>query len=204
MKYLLVLAGIFGLVFLLVIPRYLGPDDLVSCSTPQPLGACRVADAIVAVSGGDTEARTDEAIRLYKAGWAPKLVFSGAAADKNSPSNALIMQKRAIQQKVPRDAITIEEFSRTTSENALNTSKFITDGGIKRIILVTSTYHQRRAFLEFSTYLGPSVTVLNHPVRVDHQWIGTFWFMTPSGWWLVIGELIKIAVFYSGQGVGSL
>ena len=43
-------------------------------------GDCRKADAIVVVSGGDTNARTDEAIKLYKEGWAPLIVVSGAAA----------------------------------------------------------------------------------------------------------------------------
>ena len=60
-------------------------------------GDCRKADAIVAVSGGDTNARTDEAIKLYKEGWAPLIVVSGAAAaDKTGPSNAKAMYQRAI------------------------------------------------------------------------------------------------------------
>ena len=204
MKYLLLIAAALALFLFALIPSYLGPDDLKSCISPQPLGTCQGADAIVAVSGGDTSARTDEAIKLYKAGWASQLIFSGAAADKNSPSNAQAMERQAVSEGVPKGNITIEELSRTTEENAVNTSKFIADRHIKRVVLVTSAYHQRRASLEFSASLGSSVTIVNHPVKTDHQWAGRLWFLTPTGWWLTIGELIKIIAFYGAQGAGSL
>src|SRR5690606_33068531 len=84
------------------ISRYLGPDDLMGCSTrPSSEPGCEPADVIVAVSGGDTAARTREAIRLYHDGWAPRLVFSGAAEDKNSPSNAAVMRDIALASGVP-------------------------------------------------------------------------------------------------------
>ena len=71
------------------IGAYLYIDDLRSCGqAPTTSDACRSADAIVAVSGGDTLARADEAIKLYRNGWARYIVFSGAAADKSGPSNA--------------------------------------------------------------------------------------------------------------------
>lgn len=201
MKYLLL--AFLGLVAFIIftITMYLGPDDLIKCDAPEPVGACSSVDAIVAVSGGDTAARADEAIRLYKEGWAPRIIFSGAAADSSGPSNAEAMQRRAVKAGVAERNIVIEEFSRTTAENALNTSQFIANGSIKKIILVTSAYHQRRAALEFSANLGPAVTILNHPVTHDKQWNGGWWWTTKSGWWLAIGELVKIVAFYGEQGV---
>ena len=204
MKYLLL--GFLGLIIFIItaISVYLSPDDLRACKQPEAVGACSRVDAIVAVSGGDTNARADEAIKLYKAGWAPKLIFSGAAADSSGPSNAAAMSRRAVSSGVPESAIITEEFSRTTAENALNTSKFIADHSIKRIVLVTSAYHQRRAALEFSATLGPSVTIANHPVATDKQWVGFWWWTTVRGWWLAGGELIKIMAFYSAQGASTL
>ena len=183
----------------IIIPIYLAPDDLRKCKEPEPTASCGVADAIVAVSGGDTSARTDETIRLYKAGWSDTLIFSGAARDTSGPSNAEAMKKRAVEAGVPEHAIVTEEFSRTTAENALNTSHFIVDRQLKRVVLVTSAYHQRRASLEFGARLGPSVTIINHPVATDSQWPGFWWWTTYRGWWLVLSELIKILAFYSGQ-----
>ena len=204
MRYLLV--GFIALVIFIItaISIYLSPDDLRSCEQPEALGTCSRVDAIVAVSGGDTRARVDEAIRLYKAGWSDTLIFSGAAADSSGPSNAEAMARRAVASGVPEAAIITEEFSRTTAENALNTSKFIADQAIERIILVTSAYHQRRASLEFGAILGPMVTIVNHPVPTDKHWVGFWWWTTGRGWWLAGGELVKILAFYSAQGAPKL
>lgn len=197
-----VLVVIVAIVF--AIGVYLAPDDLRHCDVePSQDTSCVEADAIVAVSGGDTQARTDEAIDLYKHGWAPLLIFSGAAQDTSGPSNALAMRHRAVEQGVPESVIQIEEFSRNTAENAANTSTFIANRDIKRIILVTSPYHQRRASLEFSAKLGPTVTIVNHPAAHDHQWSPTWW-LTPRGWWLALGELAKIIAYYTGNGDRAL
>ena len=53
------------------------------------------ADAIVAISG-DTGARANTAITLWKDGWAPVIVFSGAAVDPESVSSAEIMRRETV------------------------------------------------------------------------------------------------------------
>jgi uncharacterized SAM-binding protein YcdF (DUF218 family) len=201
-----ILAGIIALIVIItaIIPMYLAPDDLRKCSKPEPTAACGVADAIVTVSGGDTPARTTEAIRLYKDGWADTLIFSGAAQDTTGPSNAEAMKNQALAEGVPAESIITEEFSRTTAENARNTSQFIVDQDLKRVVLVTSAYHQRRASLEFGARLGDTVKIVNHPVATDKQWPGFWWWTTPGGWWLAISELVKIVAFYSGRDTFGL
>lgn len=173
------------------LPLYLGPDDISGCDKPETSGRCAVADAIIAISGGDTKARTTEAISLYRKGWAPKLLFSGAAADKSGPSNALVMKQQAVSSGVPETSITIEDRSATTAENARNTSELAKKMNLRRVILVTSTYHQRRASIEFSKWFGGEVVIVNHPVANDNQW-SSWWWLTPYGWILGIGELMRI------------
>lgn len=199
MKVFFILVSLVFLTLAVGIPLYLGPDDLMGCDLEKPgtNNRCRTADAIVAVSGGDTAARTEEAIALYKAGWAPKLIFSGAALDPTAPSNALVMKRLAIRQGVPTEAIEIEEEARTTYENAFNTKTLAEAGGVSDVILVTSAYHQRRASLEFKEEFKDTITLRNHPVARDKQW-RVLWWVTPSGWWLVGGELAKIVGFYTG------
>lgn len=197
MKYVFLILIFFVVGIITAISIYLSPNDLKKCKNVESVGSCSRADAIVVVSGGDTNARTDEAIKLYKQGWASKLIFSGAAADTSGPSNAEAMARRAFQAGVPSEAILTEEFSRTTAENALNTNKFIEEQAISRIILVTSSYHQRRASLEFGAIVGQSVDIVNHPAPVDKQWAGFWWWTTGIGWWLASGELIKIIAFYT-------
>jgi uncharacterized SAM-binding protein YcdF (DUF218 family) len=177
---------------------YLSPDDLAGCSpAPNNQGRCKTVDAIVAISGGDTSARTDEAVKLYKNGWSDTLIFSGAALDKSGPSNAAAMRSRAIEAGVPEAAIMIEEYGATTKENAANTQKIFQANEITSVILVTSAYHQRRANLEFSERVSGSVAVLNHPVARDDQWSPSWW-LTGEGWYLATSELVKIIVFYAG------
>ena len=198
MKTFLVLVALI-VAFIVGIPRYLGPDDLTQCAEPA-LGTCAPADAIVVVSGGDTNARVQQGVSLFKQGWGKQLVFSGAAADQTGLSNALAMKKYAVKLGVSESFISIEEFSRTTEENALNTSRFIKQNNLSRIILVTSAYHQRRASLEFERRLGKEIVVINKPVAEDRQWSAAWW-LTPVGWWLVGGELAKITIFYATQEV---
>lgn len=198
MRIILIISALIIVTILIGIPSYLGPDDLKKCPTPQP-GTCAVADAIVTVSGGDTVARTDKAIRLYKEGWAPLVIFSGAAADTSGPSNALSMKRYAIESGIPTESIEIEEFSQTTAENAVNTSLYLKKRDIQRIVLVTSAYHQRRAELEFQVRIGDQAEILNHPVREDDQW-SRLWFTNLQGWSLALSELGKIMLFYISRG----
>lgn len=198
MRVFVTIAVLIGALILFAIPSYLGPNDLKKCPQPAP-GTCETVDAIVAVSGGDTIARTDEAIELYRKGWAPLVIFSGAAADTSGPSNALAMKRYALESGIPADAILIEEFSQTTAENAVNTSLFLKDRDIDRIVLVTSAYHQRRANLEFHVRLGEGAVILNHPVAEDDQW-SQWWFTNVQGWALALSELFKIVLFYVSRG----
>jgi uncharacterized SAM-binding protein YcdF (DUF218 family) len=193
--------AISGVVLALVIiivglTIYLSPDNLSACGEkPSDTPSCHAADAIVAVSGGDTAARTAEAIRLYENGWAPKLVFSGAAQDKSGPSNAAAMRHEAQVAGVPFKDIILEEYGATTKQNAENTQSILQQNNIHDVILVTSAYHQRRAGLEFKT--RSDATVRNHPVAHDDQW-SAFWWMTPVGWFLAVSEFLKIIAFYFG------
>ena len=193
---------IFVVLFFVLLPYYLGPNDLQTCEqapdSSNPNVACHTSDAIVAISGGDTPARTEEAITLYKNGWASKLIFSGAAQDKSGPSNAEAMKKQAIAEGVPAGAILIEENAVNTQENAANTQALLQSNNLHSIILVTSAYHQKRASLEFQRRAGNAVQVINHPVAHDKQW-QEHWYLTPSGLWLSVSELVKVIGFYTSE-----
>jgi len=194
-----ILAGI-GLTFWIVvfsITLFLSPDSLDSCSdTPSSKPGCLPADAIIAVSGGDTDGRTNEAIKLYKNGWAPLLIFSGAASDKSGPSNAAVMEQHAIQEGVPEEDILVEQTSENTKENAVNTADILLSSNVKSAILVTSPYHQKRVLLEFQSR-APSVEFRSHPIVNDPQWSTRWWWLTPSGWYLTVSELVKLLIVYT-------
>ena len=133
------------------------------------------SDAIVAISG-DTGARTNTAVALWKAGWAPIIVFSGAAIDPESVSSAEIMRREAVRQGVPEGATLIEPNSTTTEENATEVAKLMTQRRLASAILVTSPWHQRRASIEFSRAFEPhAIKLRNYPAR-DPQWNAVLWW----------------------------
>jgi len=184
-------------VFITLVSVYLQPNSFIGCDTkPTDNSHCAMSDAIVVVSGGDTQARTEAGIDLYKNGWAETLILSGAAQDKSGPSNAQAMKLQAVQAGVPSSAIVIDEDSESTQQNAQNTKTIVAERGYDDVILVTSGYHQRRASLEFNKR-AETVNIRNHPVVEDNDW-GWFWWATPRGWWLSGGELVKIIAYYLG------
>ena len=152
-------------------------------------------DAIIAISGGNTNARTREAVDLYKAGWASTIIFSGAALDPLSPSNAEVMRMTALDLGVPPEAILIDEASQDTKENATNTKAITDSSGIESFILVTSPYHQRRAYLEFRDQFDDSNQILNHSAS-DSEWSRGDWWQSVRGWQLTVSEAIGIPLSY--------
>lgn len=185
---LLVIGGVW------LIGTTLTVDDLRDCST-SPIAEqseCRPADAIIAISGGDTSARTQEAIKLYQQGWAPQLVLSGAALDKSGLSNAAAMQQQALRAGVPQAAIILDEQAADTAGNAAGLKPIVDHYGIKRVILVTSPYHQRRASLEFARTLGEDIEISNHPTPDDRYWEPEKWWLHPYSWYLALSELVKL------------
>lgn len=188
-----------GLVVLVifVISLFLRVDSLSRCgSYPSDARGCQAADVVIAVSGGDTAGRAQQAIDLYQRGWGKKLIFSGAALDKSGPSNAEVMRTQALKQNVPRDDIIIEKLSESTSENAGNTAEILAEQKIASAIIVTSGYHQKRTLIEFERQ-SPDVDFRIQPSVSDRQW-SIWWWTTPYGWYLAVSEVVKILVITFG------
>jgi len=98
------------------------------------------ADAIVAISG-DTGARAETAITLWKQGYAPLLIFSGGSSDPESVASAELMKRAAVAAGVPANAIAVEGASATTEENAQRVAEVMKTRGLVTASLVTSQYH---------------------------------------------------------------
>ena len=169
------LAGVvfFGLGF------YLSPQDKLE-----------QADAIVVVSGGQTTTRAEYGIELYKQGYAPKIIFSGGALD-DGPSNAIAMRQQAIEAGLSDDNILLDEDAQNTYENAVNSKRLMDDIGAKKVILVTSPYHQRRVGQTFKKVLGPGYTVIGSSA-VDSRWSKSGWWQSGFSFNISMSELYKM------------
>ena len=156
------------------------------------------AQVIIVISGGETRGRTNEGVNLYFEGYAPKIIFSGAARDqeKSGISNAEMMTEIAQAAGVPEKAIILEEKSQTTFENAQNIQKILEENHWRSLILVTSPYHQKRAYFSFKKALGENYTIINRSAT-DSKWRKNGWWKTASGWYLSLNELQKIFYLYT-------
>jgi len=151
------------------------------------------SDVIVALSG-DTGARTETAVDLWKRRYAPLILFAGAAEDPNSVASGEIMKREAIAQGVPDAAIIVEPSSNTTAQNARLVAGLMKARGLGSAILVTSPYHQRRAANLFAQAFAPeALTFINYPAR-DPEWDPNTWFLHEPARTLTTVELAKLSV----------
>lgn len=156
---------------------------------PQP--PLERSDVIVVISGDESQARLSEGVRLFRAGWAPKLIFSGAAED-GLLSNARAMEMTALEMGVPRDAMILEPEAMDTFGNAVYTRRIMVDNGMRSAILVTSPYHLHRALLTFkSVFQGTDIRIIPRSAP-DSAWRKVGWWNDQESRRLTFRELERI------------
>jgi uncharacterized SAM-binding protein YcdF (DUF218 family) len=112
------------------------------------------ADAIVVLGGGLGE-RPERAVELFKEHAAPRIIVSGLG-------DCEINRRILLKAGVPANAIQLEGKSRTTRENAAFTIQLLHAENARRVILVTSWYHSRRALACFEHY-APDIKFYPRP-----------------------------------------
>lgn len=146
--------GVLGLLYLVVaagLDRYgqrapEGEFDVIA------VAGCRVLD-----SGQPSVAlrrRVRLAVRLWKDGVAPQLVFTGGVGD-HPPSEAEASARFAESLGVPRSAMHLESRSTSTEENARFAAEEL--GSSKRVIVVSSAYHVFRCERVFGRHFDEVV-----------------------------------------------
>ncbi|NBS53064.1 MAG: YdcF family protein [Spartobacteria bacterium] len=151
--------------------------------------AVEPADAIV-VLGGESQGRPVEAARLYNEGLAPRVFVVGTGDNERN-------RRALLRAGVPEDRITCETASESTLENAMFVRPLLEKAGVHRAILVTSSYHTRRALAVFQQRV-PGIHFDMASSRIG-------WWDTPKGRrqenaWAVI-EFIKIPAYWILYGV---
>lgn len=162
------------------------PTALASFLTPDD--RLHVADAILVFSGDPDYERTLEGAHLYHLGYAHYLVFSGRGGPGDSAQS---MAAVARLHGVPDQAILLEGRAVSTYQNVLFVRDLLAGHHVRTLILVTSPYHQRRAYL-VARHVLPHVVLINHAVPQSHR--------NPQGWWrepgaraAVVREYMKLA-----------
>ncbi len=134
------------------------------------------SNAIIMLSGDDIQGdRAARAAQLYKAGWAPVIVASGAEI-RSYLSEADIEMHDLQLDGVPRSAILpFRQHATYTLQEAKDLLSLCQAEHWKRVIVVTSNFHTRRSRYIFRHVFPRSITVRVTPapdVRFD-----------PDDWW---------------------
>jgi uncharacterized SAM-binding protein YcdF (DUF218 family)/glycosyltransferase involved in cell wall biosynthesis len=130
----------------------------------------RRADAIVVFAGGVGESgeagggyleRVKQAVDLYQAGYANRVVISSGFV--YAFREAEVMQGLAIANGVPPEAIELELKAKNTYENVRYVHEILASRGWSSVLLVSAPYHMRRA-LGVWAHVAPDVRVVPVPV----------------------------------------
>jgi uncharacterized SAM-binding protein YcdF (DUF218 family) len=172
--------------------------------------AIQHADAIAVLAGSRLN-RPMEAVDLYKAGYAPRIVLTyetpeasfAAAAARGIPYPAEADEARDILMElgIPVNAIVLPpRIHDNTAQEAQTFRELALKNGWRRMIVVTSPYHLRRAgFAVRRAMAGTGVEIEMHGTRYEQ--------VNPDRWWTTRGDLrwvldegIKLVAYELGLG----
>jgi uncharacterized SAM-binding protein YcdF (DUF218 family) len=154
----------------------------------------QTSDAIVVLSDDDYDAvRASRAADLYRASWAPRIVASGRIL-RPYASIAELMQRDLTDRGVPATAVVrLPNRARNTLEEANAVSEFLSTHGWKKILVVTSNYHTRRARFIYEHALPPG-TELRVVAAPDPVYDPNSWWRTREGVKTFFYELVGYIV----------
>lgn len=97
------------------------------------------------------KARLDKAAALYRDGYFPKIVVSGATGKEGVPEGTA-MKKYLIQAGLPEDAIIVDDQGVDTFASARKTAEILRAQNAKSVLVVTQYFHIPRSKLALSKF----------------------------------------------------
>lgn len=164
------------------------------------------ADAIVVFSGSATYVeRADWAAKLYREGHAPfviltddKLLSGWNAGEQRNPYFYEMSTKELKARGVPAEKIrVVPKPVAGTYDESVNVCEFATSHQLKKLLIVTSAYHSRRALWSLRhacAGTGVELGVNARPPgwKTPGPWR---WWLSRWGWRVVAGEYVKM-IYY--------
>ncbi len=196
---LIVLAALLLLLFFFRDPLLSAAGHwLVVSDTLQP------SNAIIMLSGDDVEGdRAARAAQLYKAGWAPLVVASGAEI-RTYLSEADLEMHDLETDGVPSSAILpLRQHALYTLQEAHDLLRLAQRMHWTRVIVVTSNYHTRRARYIFR-HVFPSTIAVRVTPAPDVDFNPSDWWETRQGMKTFAHEAVGLCVAFWELHAGRL
>ncbi|MFJ7970222.1 YdcF family protein [Psychrobacillus sp. NPDC096389] len=124
------------------------------------------SDVIIVLSGAD--GRLEKGFQLYEEGYAPNLLLSNGSVEN--------LYERALELGVPDDSILMEVKSDSTLDNAVFSKEVMEEYKFESAIVVSSSFHMRRAKVLFDKAFRNSNIRLTYVAEEMNAY-------NPRGWW---------------------
>jgi uncharacterized SAM-binding protein YcdF (DUF218 family) len=154
------------------------------------------SDVIAVLSGGGTP-RLQEAARLYQEHQADFIILTetGLVTDKFGSLSSIEKNQLEVMGVQSRDIFITPLQVESTTEEARAIRKLVNTRGFKSVIVVTDTFHSRRAHLIFQdAFKGNNLTIIIRPVRDDWYKAATWW-TSLEGWQTTLLEYSKLFAY---------
>jgi uncharacterized SAM-binding protein YcdF (DUF218 family) len=158
---------------------------LVAADPPRP------ADAAVVLAGDPDYERTLSAARMLLAGEVRLLILTGGEPGPGDSAESL--RAVALRAGVPEDRIRMEQVSHSTRGSMEAIRPILEREAVRRLAVVTSPYHQRRALWTARRTLR-AVAIVSRPAQ-PAGWKPEGWWKTRWGRRIVLGEYGKLAYY---------
>lgn len=156
---------------------------------------------IIFVFGSKQTFRMEKAIKLYKDGWAPKIMVSGRSPQyegaETQRSEAEVLGEFAVECGIPEDDIILEKESITIPDNVKRSLNLLENLAVPhaRIILVNSPFSQRRGWAHFSKFSNNDTELIRANVdNVSEHFSRDGWYKSEVGTKVVVKELFGLRV----------
>lgn len=165
------------------------------------------ADAML-VFGSQKLYRIAHAINLYYAKRAPKMILSGGVVPKGEfTSEAELMHKVALERGVLNTDILIEDSSTNTKYNVKYSLECLRNElmleKMKRIIIVTGSYHMTRALLTTEQWFPREIEAIPSPVDIGNL-SREKWLKTNNGRDIVTKEVLRLPQYIKDGEIADM
>lgn len=151
---------------------------------------------VIIVLGGDNGLRVRKGAELYNAGYASHVILTGIDERFYRPSHPNWRERRMIALGVPKKAIKVDTKSKTTWEEAENTSNTMEKKGWKSAIIVSDPPHMLRLHQTWNRAFKGSSKTFILVSTTPSWWDRVLWWKNRQSYQFVISE-IKKNLFYA-------
>jgi len=163
----------------------------------SPLGP---VDAIVVLGGGQPEGtREARAAEIYRRGLAPTVVTTGGPVlGEARATYADFSVQRLVRRGVPRESVVATNVGDSTVTDAQGARVLAERNGWRSLIVVTDSWHSRRARMAFDFVFAGSPIAIAHAPATSPRFAPDAWWLDEASALFVLSEYAKLAAFLIG------